>query len=184
MSPISLFPPHHDPHCPPLRVIHRLDHSWNLVHECNGARNMIQHLNIFDLLPRHRHILQQLVHCMRCVLKRPQVHPLVCLELSPWQVSVVFGYLSQNLWRQRLFLGLNKTGFLLGGVLLVVILAPFASFLLQHLLSCWPSALSDSIVKDIHPLINIIPNLKLEKGLNLLVQNYVCIIWYLVWELN
>ena len=60
VAAIALLLAHHHPHRRPLRDEHRLDHHRHLVHQRDGARDVIQNLHHAHLLPRHRHVLQQL----------------------------------------------------------------------------------------------------------------------------
>lgn len=69
MTTVSLLSTHHYPHRPPLSVINWFNHSWNFINKCYRSRNMIQHLHILNLLPRHWHILQQLKNSMRSILQ-------------------------------------------------------------------------------------------------------------------
>ena len=55
------------------------------------------------LLPRHRHILQKLIHCVRHELQRPQVHALIVSKLSRRHVPVIFDDLSHVFRRHLLF---------------------------------------------------------------------------------
>lgn len=46
VPPVPLLAPHHDPHRSPLRDVHRLDDARDLVHEGDGAGDVVQHLTI------------------------------------------------------------------------------------------------------------------------------------------
>lgn len=109
VPPVTLFSPHHDPHCSPLCYVNWLDDQGHLINEADSSSNMIQDTHMFDLhtdasqlalgsmspilakatsaggcylLPGHRHVLQQLVHRMRNKLQGTKIHSLVMPELS------------------------------------------------------------------------------------------------------
>eukprot|EP00965_Chrysotila_dentata_P150735 4980259-Pleurochrysis_carterae.AAC.1 len=65
VAAVALLAPHHDPHGAPLRNVHRLDHRGHLVDKRDGAGDMVEHRHRPDLLPRHRHVLEQLEHRVR-----------------------------------------------------------------------------------------------------------------------
>lgn len=44
VSTVSLLAPHHDPHRAPLSDVHWLDDARDLVNKCDGAGNVVQHL--------------------------------------------------------------------------------------------------------------------------------------------
>lgn len=58
------------PALPPLSYVDWLDNPRNFIDKGNGSRDVIQDRYISNLFPRHRHVLQQLQHCMRHVFKR------------------------------------------------------------------------------------------------------------------
>jgi hypothetical protein len=77
MTAVALFSAHHDPHGAPLCGIYRLNDLGYLIDECNGTCYVIESLHISDLLPRHRHVLEELVDGVRDVLESPKIHALV-----------------------------------------------------------------------------------------------------------
>ena len=86
---VSLLTTHHDPHGAPLSHVHGLNHQRNLVDKRDGASDVVQHLDVANLLPRHWHVLQQLEHGVWHVLESSEVHPLVVTELAVAHVTVV-----------------------------------------------------------------------------------------------
>lgn len=54
---------------PPLGDVDRLHHPGNLIDKGDGSRDVVDDRHVSDLLPWHRHILQQLQHCMWHVLQ-------------------------------------------------------------------------------------------------------------------
>ena len=89
VPPVALLAAHHDPHRAPLRHVHRLDHARCLVHKRDRAGDVVNHLAVPRLLPRHRHVLQQFKHRVRHKLQSAQVHALVVPELARAHVAVV-----------------------------------------------------------------------------------------------
>ena len=49
MPPVTLLPPHHDPHGSPLCYVHRLNDQGDLVNETDGSSDMVQYPHVFDL---------------------------------------------------------------------------------------------------------------------------------------
>jgi hypothetical protein len=80
MTAVALFSAHHDPHGAPLRGIDRFNDLWYLIDESNGTSYVIESLHISDLLPGHRHVLEELVDGVRDVLEGPKIHALVLSE--------------------------------------------------------------------------------------------------------
>jgi hypothetical protein len=113
MTPVSLLASHHHPHRAPLRQIDGLDHPRYLVDERNGARDVIEHAHVTNLLPRHGHVLDELHDRMWHVFERAQVHALVVTKLSIRHVAVIAHYLTQVLRWHVLFLSIHKTKFTL-----------------------------------------------------------------------
>lgn len=109
MATISLFAPHHDPHRSPLRNVDRLDDVRNLVTERDRACNVVDDVDVSDLLPRHRHVLQKLHQRVRHVFQRAEVHALVVAVLSRRHVSVIFDDFSNMLWRHVFFLSVDES---------------------------------------------------------------------------
>lgn len=54
---------------PPLSNVDGFHHPGDLVDKCDGTCDVVDDGHISDLLPRHGHVLQQLEHSMRHVLK-------------------------------------------------------------------------------------------------------------------
>ena len=94
---IALLSAHHDPHRRPLRHVHGLDHLRSLVDEGDRAGDVVDHLAVANLLPRHRHVLQELEHRVRNKLESSEVHPLVVAELARGHVAVVLDDLAHVL---------------------------------------------------------------------------------------
>ena len=126
MAAIALLAAHHDPHGAPLRNVDGLDDAGNLVDKGDGARHVVERLDVADLLPRHGHVLQQLEHRVRHVLERAQVHALVMAELAVGHVAVVGDDLANVLGRQVLLLRVDKAELALLGVALGLQLLPLA----------------------------------------------------------
>mmetsp|Transcript_8070 Transcript_8070/g.26460 ORF Transcript_8070/g.26460 Transcript_8070/m.26460 type:complete len:204 (-) Transcript_8070:1442-2053(-) len=97
MPAVALLAAHHDPHGAPLRRIHRLDDDGDLVDEGNGAGDVVQHLHVAHLLPRHGAVLQKLVHRVRHVLQSAEVDAFVVFELLRRHVAVVLDDLAHVL---------------------------------------------------------------------------------------
>mmetsp|Transcript_736 Transcript_736/g.1704 ORF Transcript_736/g.1704 Transcript_736/m.1704 type:complete len:700 (-) Transcript_736:62-2161(-) len=129
---VALLAPHHDPHGAPLRHIHRLNHLGRLVDERDGPGYVVDHLAVPHLLPRHRHVLQQLEHRVGHELERAEVHALVVAELARRHVAVVLDDLAHVLRRHLLLLGLRVSELALLAIPLRVQLLPLASFLLEQ----------------------------------------------------
>ena len=55
---------------PPLCDVDWLDDPWYLVDEGDGSGDVVEDATVSDLLPRHRHVLQQLQDRVRHVLER------------------------------------------------------------------------------------------------------------------
>jgi hypothetical protein len=131
VPPVPLLAPHHDPHRAPLRDVDRLDHLRHLVHKRDRAGHVVEDVDHADLLPRHRHVLEELEDRVRDVLERAQVHPLVVPELFGGHVAVVLHNLAQVLGRHLLLLVLRVAKLALLRVALGVELQPLARLLLQ-----------------------------------------------------
>ena len=61
--------PLHRDNLPPLRDVDRLDDPRDFIDEGDGASDVVEHLDITDLFPWHRHVFQQLHHSMRHILQ-------------------------------------------------------------------------------------------------------------------
>lgn len=90
VSSITFLSSHHQVHGGPLRHVDRLDHPGYLVHERDRAGDVVEDLHVSNLLPRHRHVLEQLEHGVRHVLESAQVDTLVVSELLRRHVTMVF----------------------------------------------------------------------------------------------
>mmetsp|Transcript_2293 Transcript_2293/g.4214 ORF Transcript_2293/g.4214 Transcript_2293/m.4214 type:complete len:308 (+) Transcript_2293:7195-8118(+) len=110
MPAVAFLPPHHHPRRPPLSQIYRFDHLGNFIHERNSPRHVIQHWNRTDILPRHRHILQQFKYRMRDVLQSPQIHPLIGRISFGRHIPVVRQDLPHVLGRKEFFLRGGHSG--------------------------------------------------------------------------
>ena len=86
---VALLAAHHDPHRAPLRDVDGLDDARHLVDESDRSRDVVQSSHVPDLLPGHRHILEQLKDGVRHELERSQVDAAVGLELARGHVAVV-----------------------------------------------------------------------------------------------
>lgn len=98
MPSVALLSSHHQVHGGPLRHVDRLHHPGYLVYESDRAGDVVENLYVSNLLPRHRHVLQQLEHRVRHVLERAQVDSLVVPVLFGRHVAVVFDDLSDVLY--------------------------------------------------------------------------------------
>ena len=127
----TLLATHHDPHGAPLRHVHGLDHERYLVDERDGARDVEQHRDVAHLLPRHRHVLEQLEHRVRHVLERAEIDALVMTELARAHVAVVLDDLANMLRRHVLLLRLDITELALVAVALGIELLPTTSLLFE-----------------------------------------------------
>ena len=58
VTTVALLATHHDPHGGPLRYEHGLNHPGNFVDERDGARDVVQHFALANLLPGHGHVLE------------------------------------------------------------------------------------------------------------------------------
>ena len=57
-------------HIPPLGDVDWLNDPWDLVHKRDCSSDVIEHSNVANLFPRHRHVFHQLQHGVRHVLQR------------------------------------------------------------------------------------------------------------------
>jgi len=89
VAAVALLAAHHDPHRAPLRDVDRLDHARHLVDKGDRASDVVQGAHVPDLLPGHRHVLQELEDGVRDELECPQVDAAVGLELARGHVAVV-----------------------------------------------------------------------------------------------
>lgn len=53
MTTIALFATHGEPHCGPLGVVDGGDDGRDLVHEGDGAGDVVENFYFADLFPRH-----------------------------------------------------------------------------------------------------------------------------------
>lgn len=70
VATVALLAPHGEPHGGPLGVVHGRDHLGHLVDERDGAGDVVDDGDLAHLLPRHRHVLEELEHGVRDVLRR------------------------------------------------------------------------------------------------------------------
>lgn len=113
---------------PPLSHVHRFDDPWNLIDESDGAGDVVENVHVSNLLPRHRHVFQELQDGMRHVLQRTEVDSFVVTVLPRRHVSVIANNLTQVLRRHILFLSVDEPEFPLFRVSLRLELLPLASF--------------------------------------------------------
>lgn len=56
-------------HLPPLCDVDRLYDPRDFIHKGNSSGNVVEDRHVSDLFPGHRHVFQQLQHCMGHVLE-------------------------------------------------------------------------------------------------------------------
>lgn len=105
MPAVSLLAAHHHPHRAPLGDVDGLDDARHLVDESDGARDVVEHADVPDLLPGHRHVLQQLEDGVRHELQSAEVDAAVGPELACRHVAVVTHDLAHVLRGHVLLLG-------------------------------------------------------------------------------
>ena len=108
MATISLLASHHNPHASPLGHVDRFNDPGNFVHETDGTCNVVENFDIFDQLPWHRHVFQQLQYSMRHVFQCAKIHSLVVTELHVCHVSMISDDLADMFRRHVIFLRVNK----------------------------------------------------------------------------
>eukprot|EP00452_MALV-II_sp_L67-6_P000143 gene143-gene222 len=84
-----------------LSDVQRLYDPGHRVTERDGAGDVIDDAAIPDLLPRKRHVLQELEDGVRNVLERSQIHPLVVPELARAHVAVVLDHATDRFRRHH-----------------------------------------------------------------------------------
>ena len=94
MPPIPLLPPHHDPHSAPLCLINGLYYFGRLVDKSDSSCDMVERLDISDLLPGHRHVLQQFEDGVGNIFESAEVDSLVLAEALRGHISMVLYYFS------------------------------------------------------------------------------------------
>mmetsp|Transcript_8730 Transcript_8730/g.18588 ORF Transcript_8730/g.18588 Transcript_8730/m.18588 type:complete len:335 (-) Transcript_8730:298-1302(-) len=132
VATVALLAPHHNPHRTPLSCVHWLDHPRDLVHESDSTSDVVNHLDVADLLPWHRHVLQQLVHRMRHKLECAEVHSLVMPELAGRHITMILDDLADMLRRHVLFGSLNKAKLPLVSIALGIQLLPLPCLFFYH----------------------------------------------------
>jgi len=68
MPPVTLLPPHHDPHGAPLCYVHWLDDQWHLIHKADSSCDVVQDPNMLDLQEMHKYSFGLHTQKMTCVL--------------------------------------------------------------------------------------------------------------------
>mmetsp|Transcript_67280 Transcript_67280/g.140138 ORF Transcript_67280/g.140138 Transcript_67280/m.140138 type:complete len:884 (+) Transcript_67280:4960-7611(+) len=107
MATITLLPTHHNPHRAPLCNENGLDDFRDFVHKRDCSSQMVKNVDVSNLLPWHRHVLQQLQDRVRHIFQCPEVNALIVTELLARHISVILDDLSQMLWREILLLRLH-----------------------------------------------------------------------------
>mmetsp|Transcript_20098 Transcript_20098/g.58313 ORF Transcript_20098/g.58313 Transcript_20098/m.58313 type:complete len:589 (-) Transcript_20098:72-1838(-) len=134
VASVTLLAAHHNPHGAPLRQEDRLHDTLGLGAESDRTAAVVNRPAIANLLPRHRGVLQELIHRMRQVLEGAQVDALVMAELACRHVAVILDDLADVLRRHLLLLLLHHPELPLLAIPLRVEGLPLPRLLIKQLL--------------------------------------------------
>lgn len=86
----------------------------DLIHKGNRSSDMIEHLDVSYLLPRHGHVFQQFQDCVRCIFESAKINTFVLTKSFARHISVVTNNFTQMIsWELRLNWGfISKSAFL------------------------------------------------------------------------